>query len=42
MVVNCNSTYTFSFQIKTFIIKPQNAAEIVRSLYFYKSLIIDL
>lgn len=35
MVVNCNSTYTFSFCIKTFTIKPYNAAEIVWYVYFY-------
>lgn len=29
MVVNCNSTYTFSYCIKTFNLKPNNSTEIV-------------
>jgi len=35
MVLNCNSTYTFGSNIKTFIIKPDNATEIVCLFYFY-------
>lgn len=37
MVVNCNSTYTLSCCIKTFIIKPNKAMEIVLLYYFYKT-----
>lgn len=35
MEVNCNSTYTFSLCIKTFIIKPNFETEIVGYVYFY-------